>query len=65
MSSNPDFLSMKQLAQIGGVSDRTVKRWKKKGLIPIFQPGGPGTAVMIPKCRLRLDMLPTDFLTRK
>lgn len=59
-----DFLSMKDLARIGGVSLRTVKRWKKKGVIPIFQPGGPGTVVLIPKSRLRLDMLPTDFLNR-
>ena len=55
---------MKDLARIGGVSIRTVKRWKKKGVIPIFQPGGPGTVVLIPKSRLRLDMLPTDFLSR-
>lgn len=61
---NSDFISMKQLAQIGGVSLRTVKRWKAKGVIPVFQPGGPGTAVLIPKSRLRLDMLPTDFLSR-
>lgn len=59
-----DFLSMKELASIGGVSLRTVKRWKKKGVIPVFQPGGPGTAVLIPKSKLRLDMLPTDFLSR-
>lgn len=59
-----DFISMKELAQIGGVSLRTVKRWRKKGTIPIFQPGGPGTAILIPKSRLRLDMLPTDFLSR-
>ena len=61
---NSDFISMKELAQIGGVSTRTVKRWIKKGIVPIFQPGGPGTAVLIPKSQLRLDMLPTDFLFR-
>lgn len=56
---------MKDLANIGGVSVRTVKRWIKKGIVPSFQPGGPGTAVLIPKSRLRLDMLPTDFLSRE
>lgn len=64
MKRGSDFISMKELAQIGNVSLRTVKRWKKKGVFPYFQPGGPGTTVLIPKSRLRLDMLPTDFLNR-
>lgn len=59
-----NFLSMKELASISGVSVRTVKRWIKKGVVPVFQPGGKNTAVLIPKHLLRLDMLPDDFLDK-
>lgn len=60
----PDFISPKELAIIGNVSLRTVRRWIASGKVVVFQPGDPGTTVLIPKCRLRLDMLPTDFLDR-
>jgi excisionase family DNA binding protein len=59
-----EFISPKELAQLGGVSMRTVRKWLSTGRVVYFQPGGPGTTVLIPKCRLRLDMLPTDFLEK-
>lgn len=59
-----DFITPKELAIIAGKNVRTIKRWIRAGKIPIFQPAGPRTSVLIPKAKLRLDMLPTDFLTR-
>lgn len=59
-----EFITPKELAKLGDVHLKTVRRWIKKGVIPYFQPGGKGCAVLIPKCKLRLDMLPKDFLSR-
>ena len=59
------YLSPKELARIAGMSEKTIRRWIKKGMIPAFQPGGKGCDILIPKDRLRLDMLPTNFLEKE
>lgn len=58
------FITPKQLAAMAGMSTKTIRRWIKQGKVPAFQPGGKGCDILIPKDRLRLDMLPTDFLSK-
>ena len=50
MSANPTgkFLKVKEFAQRSGLSDKTIRRRIAQRQLPIVQPGGPGTTILIP-----------------
>lgn len=51
----------KQLAAVAKVSERTIARWCKLGIIPALQPAGEGGAWIIPTRALKLSRLPDDY----
>ena len=48
-SSAPAYLDAHALAAHTGFSKSTIERLRRRGRIPFFQPGGPGTKVMYPR----------------
>jgi excisionase family DNA binding protein len=42
------YLTVKELATATGLSVSTLRRLQRKGQLPFFQPGGPGTRVVYP-----------------
>jgi excisionase family DNA binding protein len=42
------YLTVKQFISQNPVSDSTVRRWIKSGVIPSIQPGGANSAILIP-----------------
>ncbi len=43
-----DRLTIHELSAATGVPVATIRRYKRRGLIPFFQPGGPGCRVWFP-----------------
>ena len=44
----PNQFTLDEAAEIAGVSERTLRRWVKKGSVPFSQPGGPGGKLFFP-----------------
>jgi excisionase family DNA binding protein len=42
------YLSVRELAQLSGLSELTIRRLLRAGKIPCFQPGGPRCRVLVP-----------------
>ena len=42
------YLTVKELAAATGLSVSTLRRLQRKGRLPFFQPGGPGTRIVYP-----------------
>ena len=40
ISATNGYLTLAQLCEATGFGSTTIHRWKKRGLIPFFQPGG-------------------------
>lgn len=48
MSGVSKYLTEQQLSDLSGISVATIRRYKAKGQIEFFQPGGKGCAVRYP-----------------
>src|SRR5215472_17547071 len=55
-----DFITLAEFARRTGVCARTVRNWVAKGSIPVFQPGGPGSKVLIPVSSLKTESVTVD-----
>lgn len=54
------YLSPAEFAALSPLSESTVRRRIKDGSIPTFQPGGPGTRILIPRDALERSTLPIE-----
>ena len=46
-TAKPRLYSVHQAAAMVGVSEKTIRRWIKRGLLPSRQPGGPQSDLLI------------------
>ena len=46
-TAKPRLYSVRQAAAMAGVSEKTIRRWIKRGLLPSRQPGGPRSDLLI------------------
>lgn len=49
------YISIQEFSRLSSLSDKTIRRRVKAGDIPAWQPGGPGTRILIPISCLSLS----------
>jgi len=47
VTRNQDFLSVEEFSLASSLSASTIRRRIKEGTLPVWQPGGPGTRVLL------------------
>jgi excisionase family DNA binding protein len=48
MTDASRYLTINELADVTGYSVSTLQRLRRKGALPFYQPGGPGTRIVFP-----------------
>jgi excisionase family DNA binding protein len=56
--TDPLFWTIEEFGRATKLSDKTVRRHIKAGKIPAWQPGGPGTRILIPASCLGSSFVP-------